>query len=81
MKKNEEYIVCIIDNGCSGEGIAKIDGITVFIPEAIKGEEVKIKILKVNKSYCFAKIIEILKPSNVRTAEDCLTYKNVVVAT
>ena len=75
MKKNEEYIVCIIDNGCSGEGIAKIDGITVFIPEAIKGEEVKIKILKVNKSYCFAKIIEILKPSNVRTAEDCLKYK------
>ena len=41
MKKNEEYIVDIIDNGFQGEGIAKIDGITVFIPNVIKGEKVK----------------------------------------
>ena len=26
IKKNEEYIVNIIDNGFEGEGIAKIDG-------------------------------------------------------
>jgi len=37
LKKNEEYIVDIIDNGFQGEGIAKIDGITVFIPNLIKG--------------------------------------------
>ena len=30
LKKNEEYIVDIIDNGFQGEGIAKIDGITGF---------------------------------------------------
>ena len=51
MKKNEEYIVDIIDNGFQGEGIAKIDGIPIFIDKAIKGEKVKIKILKV-KDYC-----------------------------
>ena len=45
MKKNEEYIVEIIDNGFEGEGIAKIDGFTVFIPNAIKGEKIKIKII------------------------------------
>ena len=43
IKKNEEYIVDIIDNGFQGEGIAKIDGMTVFIDNAIKGEKVKIK--------------------------------------
>ena len=42
MKKNEEYIVEIVDNGFQGEGIAKIDGMAVFIPGTIKGEKVKI---------------------------------------
>ena len=45
MKKNEEYIVEIVDNGFQGEGIAKIDGMAVFVPGTIKGEKVKIKIL------------------------------------
>ena len=32
VEKNKEYIVDIIDNGFEGEGIAKIDGFTIFIP-------------------------------------------------
>ena len=40
LKKNEEYIVNIIDNGYQGEGIAKIDGMTIFIDNAIKGEKI-----------------------------------------
>ena len=60
MQKNEEYIVDIIDNGFEGEGIAKIDGFTIFIPNAIKGEKVKILIVKVLSSHGFGKIIEIL---------------------
>ena len=32
IKKNEEYIVDIIDNGMEGEGIAKIDDLVIFIP-------------------------------------------------
>ena len=59
MKKNEEYIVEIIDNGFQGEGIAKYDGMTIFIPNVIKGEKVKIKIVKILSSHCFGKIIEI----------------------
>ena len=58
VKKNCEYIVNIIDNGFEGEGIAKIDGFTVFIPNAIKGEQIKVLIIKVNTSYAFGKILE-----------------------
>ena len=76
MKKNEEYIVDIIDNGYEGEGIAKIDNFTIFIPGAIKGEKVKILILKVTTSYAFGKILEIIKPSKDRVEDiDCSTYK------
>lgn len=75
LKKNEEYIADIIDNGFQGEGIAKIDGITIFIPQAIKGEKIKIKILKVLKNFGYGKIIEILEKSENREIEDCTTYK------
>ena len=74
MKKNEEYVVDIIDNGFQGEGIAKIDGITVFIPNVLKGEKVKIKILKVTSSYSFGKVLEIINKSPNREKEDCVTY-------
>jgi len=75
IRKNEEYIVDIIDNGFEGEGIAKIDNFTIFIKGAIKGEKVKILILKVNSSYAFAKILEIINPSEYRCEEDCSSYK------
>lgn len=74
MKKNEEYIVEIIDNGFQGEGIAKIDGQVIFVPEAIKGEKVKIKILKVTTKICYAKIIEIIEKSEHRIDCNCSTY-------
>ena len=75
LKKNQEYIVDIIDNGFQGEGIAKIEGITVFIDQAIKGEKIKIKILKVQTNFAYGKIIEILEKSNNRINEECATYK------
>ncbi len=75
LKKNEEYIVDIIDNGYQGEGIAKIEGVTVFIPNAIIGEKVKIIIVKVLSSHAFGKIIETFEISNKRRESDCTTYK------
>ena len=74
LKKNEEYIVNIIDNGFHGEGIAKIEGITIFVDYAMKGEIIKIKILKIQKNFAYGKIIEIIEKSPVRTEADCITY-------
>lgn len=75
IEKNKEYIVDIIDNGFQGEGIAKIDGFTIFIPNAIKGEKIRILIVKVLASHAFGKIIEIIKKSEYREDSDCKTYK------
>ena len=75
VEKNKEYIVDIIDNGFQGEGIAKIDGLTIFIPNAIKGEKIKVLIVKVLTSHAFGKIIEIINPSENRVESDCTTYK------
>ena len=75
MVKNEELEVDIIDNGFEGEGIAKIGENTVFIPNCIKGETVRIKILKVSKTANFGKVLEILKRSEFRRDYDCETYE------
>ena len=75
VEKNKEYIVEIIDNGFEGEGIAKIDGFTIFVPNSIKGEKVRVLIVKVLKSHAFGKVLEILEKSEYRVEEDCLTYK------
>ena len=75
VEKNKEYIVDIVDNGYEGEGIAKIDGFTIFIPNALKGEKIKILIVKVLSSHAFGKILDIIIASKHRLQEDCSTYK------
>lgn len=75
IEKNKEYIVDVIDNGFEGEGIAKIDNFTIFIPGTIKGEKVKILVVKVLSSHAFGKVLEIIEKSEFRQDVDCDTYK------
>ena len=78
VKKNNEYEVEIIDNGYEGEGIAKINDFTIFIPGAIEGERCKILIVKVNKTFAFGKLIEVTQKSNNRVQADCSTYLSLI---
>ena len=75
VKKNEEYVVEILDNGFGGEGIAKIEGFTIFIPNAIKGEKCEILIVKVLTSHAYGKLLKIIPASPERVEVDCSTYK------
>lgn len=75
IEKNKEYMVEIIDNGYEGEGVAKIDDFTIFIPGTIKGEKCRILVVKVNKNFAYGKLLEILSQSENRKEADCKTYK------
>ncbi len=75
MQKNDEIIVDVIDTGFKGEGIAKVDGLTVFVPGLLADEKAKVKILKVTKTLAYGKIIEIIEPSKYRVDSDCATYE------
>lgn len=74
VKKNDELIADIIDYGADGEGIAKINGYTIFVLGALKGEKCKIHILKVLKTHAFAKVIQIIEKSSKRVEPDCTTF-------
>ncbi|MGM9977927.1 MAG: 23S rRNA (uracil(1939)-C(5))-methyltransferase RlmD [Clostridium sp.] len=75
VEKNKEYILDIISQGYEGEGIAKIDGYPIFIQGALEGEKVKVKIVKVKKSYAYGKLLEIIEKSEGREEPKCNNYK------
>lgn len=70
-KKNDELILDIEDLGTEGEGIGKIQGYTLFVKDALVGEKVRVKIMKTKKSYAYAKLLEIIEPSEWRTEPAC----------
>ena len=74
--KNKEYIFDIISQGYEGEGIAKIDNkYPIFIEGALKGEKVKVRIVKVNKNFAYGKLMEVLEASEERVNPPCAIYK------
>ena len=75
IEKNQIYTVNIIDDGFQGEGIAKIDKFPIFVQGAIKGETIEIKIVKVQSSFAYGKILKVIKTANSRVEPDCDTYK------
>jgi 23S rRNA (uracil1939-C5)-methyltransferase len=75
VEKNKDYVVEIVSLGFEGEGVGKIDNFTVFVQGALKGETVKIKIVKVAKSFAHGKLIEVIKPSEHRVEPKCGIYK------
>lgn len=71
VEKNKTYNIEIEDIGSSGEGVGKIDGFTVFVPQAIPGDRVKVKITTLKKRYGIGKIIEITQTSRDRVKPIC----------
>ncbi|MFD3155750.1 23S rRNA (uracil(1939)-C(5))-methyltransferase RlmD [Haloimpatiens sp. FM7330] len=74
VEKNKEYIIEINGLGCEGEGVGKIDNFTVFVPQAIVGEKIKVKIVKVKKNYAYGRVIEIIESSPHRIEPVCDIY-------
>ncbi|MBI5025598.1 MAG: 23S rRNA (uracil(1939)-C(5))-methyltransferase RlmD [Nitrospirae bacterium] len=54
-----------------GKGLARDDGLTIFIPGVIPGERVYVRIKKKRKGFAEAELIEIIKPSPDRITPQC----------
>ena len=63
MKKNEFYTVTIEDLTHEGLGVGKVDGFPLFIENSIPGEVVRVKTMKIGKSYGYARVEEWLEVS------------------
>lgn len=56
--------VTIKKTGINGEGIGYIDRMPVFVPQALIGEEVEIRIVDKQKRYATAELLRVVKSSN-----------------
>ena len=75
LTKNEIYEAQIVDYTSEGQGIAKVDGCAVFVPNAIVGEICRIRIEKAAKTWAAGKIVEILEKSPHRVNRACPVAK------
>ncbi len=71
FKKNDVFTVTVEDMNFLGFGVAKIDGIAVFIGGAVSGDTVSAKIIKTAKTYAVARLEKIITPSPHRVCDPC----------
>ena len=75
LEKGKIYEAVISDYTAQGQGVAKIDGCAVFIPNAIAGERCMVRIEKAQKTWAAGKITEILEKSPHRINRECPVAK------
>ena len=71
LKENNIYTATVEGYSSEGLGIVRIEGAVVFVPRAIRGEEIDLKITKVMKTAAAGEIVKIRKPSPERTKPEC----------
>ena len=71
LEKGKIYEAQITDYTAEGQGVARIDGCVVFVPNAIAGETCLVRIEKAQKTWASGKITEILEKSPHRVQRQC----------
>lgn len=57
LKIGEEYNVEIESEGSKGDGIAKINGLVLFVKNGKKGKRYNVRVINVKEKFAFAEII------------------------
>ena len=75
LMKNQVYETEIIDYTAEGQGVARIEGCAVFVPNGIVGEKCTVRIEKVGKTWAAGKIVQLLERSPHRVNRECPVAK------
>ena len=75
IKIDEIYDANIEGLENEGAGVCKLNGMVVFVPKALTGEKVRIRIIEIKKNYAKGKVIEVLEKSKHRVDSGCPYYE------
>lgn len=75
FQKNDEIELVIEDLSTDGEGIGKADGFTFFVKDTVPGDHITATVMKLKKTYGYAKLQEIKKASADRVEAQCPVAK------
>ena len=59
LNKNDIVEVEIVDLTHEGSGVAKVDGFVFFVDNALPGEVIRMRVLKLKKNIGFGKVDEV----------------------
>ncbi|MCB0370236.1 MAG: class I SAM-dependent RNA methyltransferase [Bdellovibrionales bacterium] len=74
LKLNDHIEVQIEKMANEGKGLARYQKQVVFVPLSAPGDFLKVKIVKINKNFLEAEIVEIIQPSQLRITPPCGYY-------
>ena len=80
LKKNDMIEVEIVDLSHDGAGVAKAEGLVFFVENALPGELIRMRVLKVNKKIGFGKVEEFLRTSDQRNENLDMAYLRTGIA-
>ena len=72
IKKGQQIEVEITDIAFGGRGLVRLDGLAVFVDQAIPGDRVLIRIFKKKKNYAEARVVDLIESSPFRIVAPCL---------
>jgi 23S rRNA (uracil1939-C5)-methyltransferase len=71
IKRGMQTEVEIEDIAFGGRGLAKLDGLAIFVDQAVPGDRATIRIFKKKKNYAEARVVELIEPSPYRITAPC----------
>lgn len=75
MLKNGQVHTALVEGYSSeGCGVVRLDGAVVFVPRAVRGETVDLKIVRVMKTHALGELVKVRDPSSERAVPDCPYY-------
>lgn len=71
LNKNDVLETEIVDINYRGQGVAKVNGLVVFLDQVIMGDRVRLEIIEVKRKYAIGRLIELLEKSPYRVEPNC----------
>ena len=71
MKKDDIVTIEITDFTVEGEGVGKSGTFALFVKDAVPGDTVECRVMKLKKTYGYAKLLRVVKPSEDRIQARC----------
>ena len=76
IEKGNEYIAKIDSVSSEGNGVCRIDGYTVFVPQTTMGDKIRFRAVNLKSSFGSGELVEIIEPSPYRKTPVCDSYEN-----
>ncbi len=75
LKKNDVVTIEITGMSHEGNGVGRYQDFVLFVPMTAPGDKILCHVVKVNHSFGYGRIQELLEPSPVRLKNDCIAFQ------